>query len=141
MSELEYLFELRDYEPEDKAFIKATFLRGLYYGDSWFSMIPKDIFMKNYSMIIDRIIDSPDTVIAVACLKEDKTVILGYSILNTDFTTITWCFVKKNWRQKGIARKLLPKYPVYASHLSALGKQLMSKFENIKFNPFSIGDV
>lgn len=139
MSNLDYLFEVRDYLPSDKAFIKATFLRGLYYGDSWFSFIPKDIFMHNYSIVLDSIIDSPNNVIAVACLKEDPSVILGYSVMSSDYSVIHWVFVKKAWRKQGIGRTLVPKYPTYVSHLSQLGKELLPKFENTKFNPFALG--
>lgn len=129
-------FEVRDYKPEDKNFIMATFLRGLYYGDSWFSQIPKDIFMDNYKLFVENLVGLPTTTIKVACLKDDADIILGYSILSNDFQTINWVFVKLDWRKQGIARALLPKYPTSVSHLTALGKSLLPKFQNCVFNPF-----
>lgn len=134
MSDFRGLYDIRDACPEDTSFIMATFLRGLYYGDSWFSMIPKDIFMANYKMVIERLLQK--SVVKVACLKEDHNVILGYSILSADYQAVHWTFVKSAWRRKGIAKSLVPQHPTYVTHLSALGKSLMSKLPNVTFNPF-----
>lgn len=115
----------------------ATFLRGLYYGDSWFSQVPKDIFMENYKRIAEAAWTSPKIRISVACLKEDPSVILGYSITSADGNALAWLFVKTAWRKQGIGRSLLPKDLKYATHLTALGKSLMSeKLPNVQFNPF-----
>lgn len=136
MSKFEGLYHIRDAKEEDKNFILATFLRGLYYGDSWFSFIPKQIFMTNYDKVAEALVKGDRTIIKVACLKEDIDVILGYSILSKDYQSIHWVFVKSAWRNKGIARSLLPQYPICATHLTRLGKDLLIKFENCVFNPF-----
>lgn len=133
------LYKIRDYKLEDKAFIMATTLNGLWYGESWFSMIPKSVFMDNYKHIIEALVDNPLTVIKVACLIGDEDVILGYSILSTDLSIIHWVFVKRRWRKIGIARSLLPQYPTSVSHLSTVGKNLLYKFKNCIFNPFKLG--
>lgn len=138
MSDISHLYTIRDMVPADANFIFATFLRGLYYGDSWFSQIPKDIFMANYKHVAAALVPSPKTVVKIACLTEDPDVILGYSIMSADFQTVHWCFVKAAWRRQGIARSLLPSHPVYVTHLSALGKTLLSKFKDTTFNPFAI---
>ncbi len=144
MNDFRGLYDIRDATPTDKAFILATFLRGVYHGESteakhgrrFFSLIPKDLFMDNYKLVAESLITNPTTLVKVACLKEDPDVILGYSVLSADFTTIHWCHVKKAWRGKGIARSLLPPTPLYVSHLSDLGRILMNKFNNVTFNPF-----
>lgn len=130
--------DIRDYSPKDLAFIKATMLRGLYYGDSWFSLIPKDRFMNAYKHFVDTLLASPKNIVKVAVLKEDSDVILGYSILSKDFTKIHWVFVKKDWREKGIGRALLPQYPVVATHLTITGKNLIHKFPGCVFDPFDV---
>lgn len=138
MSDFQGLYDVRDAKVNDINFILATFLRGLYYGDSWFTLIPKDIFMNNYKKVAERLIKSPATAVKVACLKEDPDVILGYSILSSDFQDIHWCYVKSAWRNKGIARSLVPAHAANITHLSALGKTLMPKLPTCVFNPFSI---
>lgn len=137
MSDFTGLYNVRNFKLEDRNFILATFLRGVYYGNSWFSLIPKDIFMNNYKMVAEAILNNNRVVIKVACLQEDPDVILGYSILYSDSPVIHWVYVKEKWRKKGIARALTPKNPTAVTHLSALGQSLMNKFENLIFNPFA----
>lgn len=134
MSELGKTYEIRDYKPEDKAFIMATWLRGIYYGDSWFSQVPKQIFMDNYKKFLEVLIDKGT--VKIACLIEDKDVILGYSVLSKDFSVIHWVFVKSAFRNQGIGRSLVPQYPSSVSHLTKLGKELLVKFVDCVFNPF-----
>lgn len=139
MTEFTGLYDIRDMEEGDKNFILATFLRGLYYGDSWFSIIPKDIFMKSYKPVAEALVNGNKTTIKIACLKEDPGVILGYSILSSDYHSIVWAFVKSAWRRRGIARRLLPKAPTQVTHLTPLGKSLLNKFETAPiFNPFAL---
>ena len=140
MSDFRGLFAIRAYKESDKNFILSTFLKGLYYGDSWFSMIPKDIFMANYKKVAVAMVTSPNNLVAIACLPEDPDVILGYSILNLDGTRLSWVFVKSAWRQKGIAKALVPPTVTTVTHLSGLGKTLMSKLKQPTFNPF-LGDI
>lgn len=137
MSEFVGLYEMRDYKESDKNFILATFLRGLYYGDSWFSQIPKDVFMDNYKYIAEALINNPNTVVKIACLNEDPDVILGYSILGTNYQTIHWVYVKQAWRRKGIGKSLTPTNLAIATHLSELGRELLLKYPGAIFNPFT----
>jgi hypothetical protein len=136
MSDFKGMYDIRAASPDDINFIMATWLRGLYYGDSWFSMIPKNIFMDNYKKIAVTTMAHPKVIVKVACLKEDPTVILGYSIVSSDEQAIVWCFVKSAWRRQGIGRSLLPQSPKFVTHLTALGKSLMVKFPTAVFNPF-----
>jgi len=136
MNDFKGLYDIRDYKESDKAFVKSTFLRGLYYGDSWFSKIPKDVFMDAYSNIAEQILESPKFVVKIACLPDDPNIIIGYSILSADYMAVSWVYVKKAWRLKGIGRSLIPQYPVAAMHLSKLGEDLMPKLQGTIFNPF-----
>ena len=136
-SELDQVCTVRDYVEADKAFIMATFLRGLYYGDSWFSLIPKDAFMDNYKKIAEALLEHRATTVRVACLNEDPDVILGYSV--STGPVLHWVFVKQVWRNKGVGRRLLPTSISAFTHLTTLGKSLMHKFPNSTFNPFLIG--
>jgi len=130
---------IRDSVPGDHNFISATFLRGLYYGDSWFSLMRKDDFMVNYSSIIEALLRNTNTRVKIACLKEDYDVILGYAILGSN-DTLNWVYVKKDWRKLGIANSLISRPVKTVTHLSELGKQLLSKYQNCVFNPFKLGE-
>lgn len=137
MSDFAGMYNIREGKDSDKNFVLATFLRGLYYGDSWFSEMPKDLFMSNYKHIAQALIDSSKSNIRIACLPEDPDVILGYSIISKDDTTTHWVYVKSIWRKKGIGRALLPTNFNCVTHLSELGRVLSKKF-NVVFNPFNL---
>lgn len=136
MNSFQGLYDIRAMKEEDKNFILSTFKRGLYYGDSWFSLIPQDIFMKNYGKVCEELLNR--RVVLVACLKEDADVIIGYSITTKDQSTVDWVFVKNMWRKKGIGKSLVPNNFTVVTHLTKLGLSLLSKFPNCIFNPFII---
>lgn len=92
--------------------------------------------MSNYKLVAEALLKK--RTIKIACLKEDPDVILGYSVLSNDYQTIDWVFVKSAWRNKGIARSLLPLYPTSVTHLTKLGKELLPKFKDCVFNPFNL---
>lgn len=126
---------VRDYNHDDRNFILATWLRGLYYGDTWFSQIPKAIFMLHYHKIIENILSTEGIKVRVACLSDAPGVILGYSISRN--RSVDWVFVKSAWRKIGIAKKLLPVDTTSCSHLTKIGAAIIkSKASHIQFNPF-----
>lgn len=136
-NQIDLLIDVRDSHPGDYAFILASFLRGVYYGETIFALIPKDIFMDNYKKVANTLIRNPNVVVKMASLKEDPNVLLGFSILSTDFQTIHWVYVKSAWRKQGIATRLLPKFPTSITHLNKLGIILWRlKFPKTIFNPF-----
>jgi GNAT superfamily N-acetyltransferase len=136
------LITTRPYAPGDKAFVLSCWLRGLYYGDSIYSEIPKDVFMANYHTILERYVDDAEgrplecRTITVACLKDDPEVILGYSCSRCigGINVLDWVFVKSAWRGIGIGKSLVT-VPVHVTtHLTKLGKSLKPK--ECVFNPF-----
>lgn len=129
---------IRDYKKEDEAFVTSCFLRGVYYGFDTgfrFELVPKDVFMQAYKPVINTFIVAAN--VKIACLKEDPDTIIGYSILSNDFQTIHWVYVKKKWRNMGIAKSLLPQFPISVTHLTKIGLSLLPKFPGCVFNPFS----
>jgi GNAT superfamily N-acetyltransferase len=135
------LVEIRDVKPADKNFIYASWLRGLYYGDTWFRDIPKQIFMSAYHRVIEVLLSRPGIEIKVACLKEDPEVILGYAVRGSvdGNTVMHWVFVKAAWRKIGIGRSLMPEGLTAVTHLTKIGKILLPKLpSNPAFNPFLI---
>lgn len=129
------VYEIRPYRPEDKSFICATFLKGLYYGNDFYNLIQKDAFMEAYKAVIESLI--ANNLVSVMCLKDDIDVILGYSILSKDFNALHFVFVKAAWRKQSIMRSLIPVPPVAYTHFTTLGLLLAKKmYPNSIFNPF-----
>ena len=127
------MITVRKGDTSDTNFIYATWLRGLYYGDTWFSEIPKQIFMENYHNIITSILNNPATTVLVMCLKEDHEVVVGYAIIKPG--ALVWMFIKKAWRGMGLARELVPIDTKSVTHLTKIGLAITRK-RGWAFNPF-----
>lgn len=126
------IITIRLAKENDRAFIMATWLRGLYYGNPWFNEIKKDNFMDKYHEIISQLIAKPTVESHIAALEEDPDIILGYSI--TEAQTLHWIFVKEAWRRIGIAKSLIPENIDKTTHLTVLGRKL--KPQSMEFDPF-----
>ena len=126
----------RGYDPKDKNFILATWLRGLYLENSFFRKIEKKTYFKNYELILEKILSDPDTFCHIACHSEDASVIFGYAVMkNTE--TLHWTFVKLPFRRVGIMTDLLKPFKLKAvTHLTDLGYKLKPK--SVVFDPFLI---
>jgi hypothetical protein len=133
------LIEIRDYLPDDRNFIMATFLRALYHGGSYYSLMHKHKFMGYYENIASAIIDKQT--IKVACLKEEPSTIMGYSISIPHKNAITFVFVKQAWRKIGLAKDLVRKDTKYFTHYTTVGLSI-AKQKGLRFDPFLlIGEV
>lgn len=137
------LIQTREYTALDRNFILATWLRGLYYGDEYFSDVPKSIFMETYHLVLEKFLVKAGVNIKIACLKEDPEVILGYSVSRrvklgeADLGVIDWVFVKAAWRKIGIGKMLVPSRTNAYTHVTKTGKSIVkSKYPDLTFNPF-----
>lgn len=130
------LITTRDGVDADRNFILATWLRGLRYGNSWFEAIDQKTYFEFYQRVIETILARPDTVVKVACLKEDPEVILGYAVYAGG--RLDWVFVKKAWRSIGVAKSLVPQDITVVSHLTEVGKSIMRRHPPMVFNPFAL---
>lgn len=128
----------RSFSQEDKNFILATWLPGLYHGNDWFKEIDETIYESVYPRVIERLLARPSVTTTLACLKEDPTVILAYVVYEGPI--LHYLFCKSDWRRIGISKDLLPKDLKEFTHLTKIGKSLWKqKWAALKFNPFLIG--
>jgi GNAT superfamily N-acetyltransferase len=119
-------FSVRDFEATDKNLVIVSWLNGYYYGNDKFNKIPNILFFDNYRKTITDILASPLTTIKIACLSDDPDVILGFSVFDKDI--LHWVFVKKSWRNLGIAKELVPKDIKYCTHVTKSGEALRRKY-------------
>lgn len=128
------MIKIRLAKESDLAFIYATCLRGLYYGNPFYGAINKTAFFENYPSVLEKIIRKSDVIIA--CLSEDEDVILGYALVENNI--IHWISVKEAWRMQGIARKLLNGYTIdTVTHTTKVGEAIRNK-KAWTLNPFKI---
>lgn len=126
------LVDVREGQIDDQDFIYATWLRPFYYDNDYVAEVDKDAFFAKYPKAINLILGGRDVTVRIACLKDDPEVILGYSVIENH--KLHWVYVKKAWRQLGIATKLVPKEINTITHLTELAKRL--KPREWKFDPF-----
>lgn len=124
---------LRPGVKEDANFVFATWLKGYYYGSKATKTISKTSFMMEYHKVIENILSKPSTQVAVAALKDDPDVIIGYSVF--DGPVLHWVFVKDGWRKMGIAASLTDLPFTVCTHQTELGHKIRP---NLIFDPFLV---
>ena len=108
----------RPARPADRNFILATWLRGQYYGNPGFKLVPQDEFFKSYTSVVERILYDPEIDITIASGNEDPNWIAGFAVRKQD--ALYWIHVKEDFRKKGIAKLLIGEIPI--SRIKALTK-------------------
>lgn len=65
----------------------------------------QDLYYKEYSKHIERLINKPGTMIDVAVLEDAPDLDIGYIVYNNQ--TLYWASVKRDYRKQGILNTLL----------------------------------
>ena len=115
-----------------RAFIFSSYIRVLRASSTYFSAIPQEIFFKAINTHLDL---SSDTM--VATILHDDDVVLGYSLYSDE--TLHCILVKRMFRGKGLAKKLIPDTPLtYTSmFLNKKNKNLLKSLDlHLTFNPY-----
>lgn len=130
------LINVRNYEVTDISLIYATWLNGLYHGNSWFGEIPEKTFHTKYHQTLERLFSRPTVEITIACLKEDRDTIVAYCVHEKQSVgrVLHWIFTKPIWRKFGVTKLILPDNIVATTHLTAVGRSIKPK--KWKFDPF-----
>jgi hypothetical protein len=125
---------LREGNQNDLAFIYSTWLKGQYYGNDFFGSCDKDAYYATYAKFVEQTLNRPDTLIVVACLADEPSVILAYSVFTAD--TVYWTYTKEAWRKKGLAKSTLPSTIYQVASLTKIGDKLR-KIRKWGFNPWA----
>lgn len=92
--------------PNDIPLIFSSWLKGIRFGNPAYEALPSKEYYAEMHALINSILQLPETVVTVACLKDDPDTILGYSVATGN--TLHWVFVKRAWRHIGIGGDLTP---------------------------------
>lgn len=121
---------LRPPKASDIAFIYSTWLKNLYFGNSWFRSIERKVYFDKYKLVLDRVLQR--STVLVCCLTDDPDVVLGYVVYEPGI--LHWIYVKKGFRRLGIGKLLLPQDVEWITHLTKTGRDL--RRPEWKFDPF-----
>lgn len=95
---------LRPFNFDDAAFVSHTWAQNLYY-NPLFEIIPEEIYFKWFPKLIAKVIKDPTTETMIACDESHPEWIVGSATYSKE--GIYWVYVKKDFRNQGIARLLL----------------------------------
>jgi GNAT superfamily N-acetyltransferase len=138
MDEIKDLTIIRSYTDSDKNFIVNSWLHGFKQGCEYFRLIDKEAYFDYYGKVINLVLERPNVDIKLICLAEDPEIILGYSIaeLRPAMMILHWIYVKPDWRNNDLGTMLAPERINVVTHLTKIGRAILKKHPEIKFNPF-----
>lgn len=131
---------IRDKVSADDDFIFDSFLNN-YQATSYFAKrIPKQVFMKRHSAILNLIFARPNTVTKIA--GDSSYTIFGY-IIAEDVTTdavIHYIYVRPEYQRLGIATTLITELGIKdkfeVSHWTPVMNEISSKHKGITYVPY-----
>jgi hypothetical protein len=127
-------FDIRKANPDDIAYIYATWLNSYRQDSAIGKSCRTSIFFENYRLVIDSILADKNTQVLIACHSEIPSVIYGYICFTK--RSLHYAFTKEAFRELGIAKALVDKSDQqFKQHTH---KTLMSEKINhgITHNPF-----
>jgi hypothetical protein len=118
----------------DRNYILNSWLHNQYWSCRYFQAMPQDLFFKEYTGNITRLLSNPDAKIDVATLDSEPSLILGYLVYAGD--CVFWAYVKRDYRGKGILHLMLKdkEFKYFTANTPAsldIGKHM-----KMTFNPF-----
>jgi hypothetical protein len=119
---------------KDRAYIFNSWLHNQYWSSLYFQRIEQDTYFKEYSRHITRLLESSQARIDVATLESDETLILGYLVYSGPIAH--WCYVKRDYRGKGILNLMLQGKTLTHYTGSTLPGHEIAKSLKLLFNPF-----
>lgn len=135
--------EVRTAFLEDVPFIFATWLRSYRHASSFARKISNEVFYARHHMVVDMILKREGSSVLVAHPKGEPDVILGYLVTERqpDGTDVVhYTYVKKSFRQMGIARALwstLEKKKYTITHYTVDADWISNKYNTI-YDPYRI---
>lgn len=136
-SKLEFdpnLILFREAKDNDYHFIYQTWINGSYFGNRGNRIFDRLEYRNHVSRLIKATLEKKTAKAIVACLKDDQDVLLGYAVTETD-CILHFTFVKPEWRELGIASKLMPQAEtvLYSHKTDALRKTNLTRKPGRKF--------
>jgi hypothetical protein len=130
--------KVRKYKPEDKSFILATMLQGIYHGVANMALIPRSEFFDKYAKEAEFMLDSAFADVKIAYVEGDEDLIIGYLVGSISFPTVVWCFTKTAFRRQGVLNALLASgHYKNCTQLTKIGNLIRMK-KGLEFIPWRV---
>lgn len=106
----------------DSAFVFASWRNSIWFDEPRDES--SDKFFAMQSKYIKRLLAKPDSRVFIACLSDDPSFIVGYSVISG--SNLQWVYVKKDYRKKGIAKLITKNFTTVAKPPTKIGKSIVS---------------
>lgn len=132
--------KIRTFQEEDRSFILDSFLKSFHRESTFARNIRSEDYFKAHRSIAEALLE--ESQVLVACDKEDPDLIFGYFIFNPEEMVAHYIFVKKAFRDCGIARALFKESglskegEITFTHWTKVMGSLVYKFPAIRYNPY-----
>jgi hypothetical protein len=118
---------IRAYNPvSDAPLIYSTWRNSIWF-DEKRDAKQSDMFFRKLTQKIKNILNNTYCNVRIACLKEDKEIIVGYSVFIDH--NLEWIYVKEAFRKKGIGLALTRNLQTISSPQTKIGKAIALKKE------------
>jgi hypothetical protein len=109
--------------------------------DSWLrywsssNALPRGAVDTGGRAAIERILSRPSTEVRTAVDSEDSNKIYGLAVVDPSLKMLSWIYVKKEFREYGVARALLHDLPEVRAWWIGKGANLISKVSKVSYEP------
>jgi len=125
-------------DERDHAFVYATWLQSYRKLSDFAKPIAREVYFPAQHDRIERLLRIGRLHVAVPEGSSGMHTILGYCV--TDGALLHWVYVKGNWRQMGIAGKLLEGRGLQQfTHWTYDFDHMARRLANLKYNPYAAG--
>lgn len=124
---------LRSFEPKDRPFIYATWLKGQFYDITECIRPNKPQYFTAQGKRIGALLDSDKVTVRIAGDASDLLWIAGYSV--SEGPDLHWVYVRADYRRRGIANLLTRDLGItHAINLTKTGSEIADK-KGLIFKP------
>src|ERR1700677_963642 len=135
--------EIREAYLADVPFIFSTLLKSYRYASNFARKISNEVFFKYHHMFLDSCLKRPGSKVLIAHPKGEPDVILGYLLTEKTedgLDIIHYTYIKKSFRQMGVARALwskLEKKNYTITHYTVDADWISKKYD-VTYNPYRL---
>jgi hypothetical protein len=113
---------IRDFKPEtDSPIIYSSWRNSLWYDEKRDERLANEFYYKA-TQGIKKLLAQSNTKVRIACAKDEPDFIAGYAVMTGNH--LEFCYIKINYRKKGIATLLAKNCTSFAHPSTKIGKKI-----------------
>lgn len=138
---------IRDGTPDDESFFYNSLLHHYKHSSPHTKIIPDHWYYQGQQALIARVLERTGNILKFAALREDPAVVFGFLWGSSKPATVHYCYVKKAFRELGIAANLFrsvfdDQEQVFYTHFTYDGGKITHTRPRLIYHPYLLhGDL